>query len=225
MSTTQRRAREKERRRQSILDAARRVFFENGFQLATVDDIAAQAEVSKGTVYLYFESKETILAYLLLEGLEELVAVLEGAYAPERDTAPAERLRRLAMGYLNFFQANPHYHRLIMALDRGKFQGAVPPELYEQVLVRSLRGFHWVVEAVQQGVEQEVFDIAEPRQAAAALWASLNGVLVLLGHPLRREMIVSDLESLYWITFDVMVRGLQRERRNEPWSACGDGRN
>jgi TetR/AcrR family transcriptional regulator len=209
MSTTQRRAREKLRRRRSILDAARSVFFESGFQLATVDDVAARAEVSKGTVYLYFESKETILAHLLLEGLDDLIGVLEEAYASERDITPGERLRRLAMGYLNFFQTNPHYFRLIMAFDRGRFQESVPIEIYEQVLARSLRGFHWVVQAVQQGVNQGIFDVAEPRQAAAAVWASLNGVLVLLGHPLRREMIASDLESLYWTTFDLTLRGLQ----------------
>jgi AcrR family transcriptional regulator len=209
MSTTQRRAREKLRRRRSILDAARSVFFESGFQLATVDDVAARAEVSKGTVYLYFESKETILAHLLLEGLNDLIGVLEEAYAPERDITPGERLRRLAMGYLNFFQTNPHYFRLIMAFDRGRFQESVPIEVYEQVLARSLRGFHWVVQAVQQGVNRGIFHVAEPRQAAAAVWASLNGVLVLLGHPLRREMIASDLESLYWTTFDVTLRGLR----------------
>ncbi len=209
MSTTQRRAREKELRRRSILDSARAVFFEDGFHLATVDDVAARAEVSKGTVYLYFESKETILAHLLLEGLDELVAVLEEAYAAERDIAPGERLRRLAMGYLNFFQANPHYFRLIMALDRGRFEQTVPHELYEQVLTRSLRGFHWVIRAVEQGINQRVFNVTECRQAAAALWASLNGVLVLLGHPLRREMVASDLESLYWTTFDIALRGLQ----------------
>lgn len=209
MSTTQRRAREKLRRRRSILDAARSVFFESGFQLATVDDVAARAEVSKGTVYLYFESKETILAHLLLEGLDDLIDVLEEAYAPERDITPGERLRRLAMGYLNFFQTNPHYFRLIMAFDRGRFQESVPIEIYEQVLARSLRGFHWVVQAVQQGINQGIYDAGEPRQAAAAVWASLNGVLVLLGHPLRREMIASDLESLYWTTFDVTLRGLR----------------
>jgi len=210
MSTTQRRAREKEYRRRSILDAARAAFFESGFQLATVDDVAARAEVSKGTVYLYFESKETILAHLLLEGLGELVAALEAAYAAERDIAPGERLRRLAMGYLNFFQGNPHYYRLIMAFDRGQFQQAVPPDLYEQVLTRSLRGFHYVIQAVQEGVEEGTFDAGEPRQAAASLWAALNGVLVLLGHPLRREVVASDLESLYWATFDMMLRGLRK---------------
>jgi AcrR family transcriptional regulator len=209
MSTTQRRAREKERRRQSILDAARHVFFGEGYQAPTVDDVAARAEVSKGTVYLYFESKETILAHLLLEGLEELVAVLEEAYAAERDMAPAERLRRLAMGYLHFFQIHPHYYRLIMALDRGQFQAAVPADLYEQALACSLRGFHWVVKAVQQGIDREEFHLAEPRPAAAALWAALNGVLVLLGHPLRREMVDSDLESLYWTTFDITLRGFR----------------
>jgi len=52
VSTVQRRAREKENRRRSILDAARTLFFESGFQLATVDEVAARAEVSKGTVYL-----------------------------------------------------------------------------------------------------------------------------------------------------------------------------
>jgi len=211
MSTTQRRAREKERRRRSILDAARAVFFKkNGFQLATVDDVAAQAEVSKGTVYLYFESKETILAHLLLEGLDELVAGLEQAYAPDREIAPGERLRRLSMAYLKFFQANPHYFRLIMALDRGKFQEAVPADVYEQTLNRSLQGFHWAIQAVEQGISQGVFNVTEPRQAAAALWASLNGVLVLLAHPLRREIVASDLESLYWTTFEMSLRGLRK---------------
>jgi AcrR family transcriptional regulator len=210
MSTTQRRAREKEYRRRSILDAARAVFFEGGFQLATVDDVAARAEVSKGTVYLYFESKETILAHLLLEGLEQLVSDLEEAYAHDREIAPGERLRRLAVAYLNFFQGNPHYYRLIMAFDRGKFQEAVPAEVYEQVLTRSMRGFHRVVQTVQQGIDQGIFDVAEPRPTAAALWAALNGVLVLLSHPLRREVVASDLESLYWTTFDMFLRGLQK---------------
>lgn len=95
MPTRARREREKEERRQSILRAAREVFFENGFHRATVDDVAGRAKVSKGTVYLYFESKETILALLLLEGLNELVGDLERAYAAAEPLPADERLRRL----------------------------------------------------------------------------------------------------------------------------------
>ncbi len=74
--TASRRERERAQRRDDILRAARVVFFERGFHLATVDDVAVAAEVSKGTVYLYFDTKETILAHLLLEGLDKLIAEL-----------------------------------------------------------------------------------------------------------------------------------------------------
>ncbi len=68
--TASRRERERAQRRDDILRAAREVFFQRGFHTVTVDDIAVAAEVGKGTVYLYFDTKETILAHLLLEGLD-----------------------------------------------------------------------------------------------------------------------------------------------------------
>lgn len=83
MSTAQRRAREKAQRRREILKAARQEFFERGFHHPTVDDVAARAEVSKGTIYLYFVSKEEILAHLLLEGLDLLIGEMEAACAAE----------------------------------------------------------------------------------------------------------------------------------------------
>ncbi len=122
MTTRARREREKEERRQSILRAAREVFFENGFHRATVDNVAERAEVSKGTVYLYFESKETILAHLLLEGLGELLGELEQAYAADEPLTADERLQRLGRAYLRFFQREPEYFRLLMAMDRGRVQ-------------------------------------------------------------------------------------------------------
>jgi AcrR family transcriptional regulator len=70
--TASRRERERAERRDDILRAAREVFFQGGFHTVTVDDIAVAAEVGKGTVYLYFDTKETILAHLLLEGLDML---------------------------------------------------------------------------------------------------------------------------------------------------------
>ena len=90
--TASRREREKAQRRDDILRAAREVFFQHGFHTATVDDVAVAAEVSKGTVYLYFDTKETILAHLLLEGLDMLIADLEAAIQKARGLAEAEDL-------------------------------------------------------------------------------------------------------------------------------------
>ncbi len=206
--TASRREREKAQRREDILQAAREVFFERGIHHATVDEVAEQAEVSKGTVYLYFDTKETILAHLLLEGLELLVNDLELAFAPAESLSALERIRRLAAAYLKFFQTYPAYFHLISAFDRGRFQAAISPELYNQVLTRSLRGLRWLVRAVEQGRAEGTLRVSDARHAASLIWAGLNGVLVLLDHPLRREIVASDLESLYAGMFETLIRGL-----------------
>lgn len=211
LTTRRRRAREKEERRQSILQAAREVFLEEGFDRATVDSIAERAEVSKGTVYLYFESKETLLARLLLEGLEALIGYLEEAYAPDRALAADERLRRLGWAYLQFFQREPLYFRFLMAVDRGRFREAVTPQVYQEVLEASLEGLDWVVRAIEQGIEDGLFDRCDARQAAATLWATLNGVLELMAHPLRQEMIGVSVDVLYRTALETVIRGLRRQ--------------
>ena len=211
MTTKARREREKEKRRQSILQAARAAFFENGFHRATVDDVAERAEVSKGTVYLYFESKETLLAHLLLEGLDELLDDLEAAYAPHVSLPADERLRRLSQAYLRFFEEEPEYFRLLMAMDRGRFQDSVEPITYQQVLSARLEGLNWVARALQQGIEDGLFQPCDVQVAAAVLWSAMHGVLELTGHPLRREMIGVEREVLYQAVLETMLQGLQKQ--------------
>ena len=209
MTTRARREREKEERRRSILRAARDVFFEHGFHRATVDNVADRAEVSKGTVYLYFESKETILARLLLEGLGELIEELEQAYSAGEAIEADERLRRLGWAYFRFFQREPRYFRFLMAMGRGWFQEAVTPSLYQEVLEASMEGLAWVVRAVEQGVECGLFTCCDARQAAATLWATMNGVLELMNHPLRRELVGVGTETLYRTAMETGIQGLQ----------------
>lgn len=209
MTTRARREREKEERRQSILQAARAVFFEYGFHRATVDNVAERAEVSKGTVYLYFESKETILAHLLLEGLDELIEELEQAYAADEPILADKRLQRLGWAYLQFFQREPSYFRFLMAMDRGQFRETVTPELYQEVLEASMEGLNWVVRVVEQGIEDGVFSRCDARRAAAALWATLNGALELMEHPLRREIVGMEREALYQAALETVIRGLR----------------
>ncbi|MFN2218335.1 MAG: TetR/AcrR family transcriptional regulator [Anaerolineae bacterium] len=216
MSTAARRAREKAQRRQEILDAARREFFERGFHSPTVDDVAARAEVSKGTIYLYFESKEEILAHLLLEGLDLLVEQMEAVCRPESSTTAECTLRQLATAYLKFCQSNPSYFRLIMAFDRGRFEESISSELHRQVMNKSLQGLDMLARTIEQGASSGVFHADDPWQAAGSVWAAMNGVLVLMGHPLRQRMLRSDLDTMFKATLDLVLRGLQdREPRME----------
>ncbi len=208
--TTSRRQKEKEDRKGAILAAAREVFFEQGIRRATVDDIASRAEVAKGTVYLYFETKETILAHLLLEGLDTLGQQLEAAYAEDRPLSAEIRLRHLSDAYLNFYQSEGDYFRLMMAFDRGHFQDAVSSQVYEAILHRSLRGLHWVVRAIEQGAQSAELHVKDAKQSAGMFWAALNGVLVLVSHPLRRELVEQEVETLYAGVMEMMLKGMKK---------------
>lgn len=78
--------RRKERTRRGLLQAADHLFREKGFDATTVEEIAHAADVAKGTFFNYFETKETLLIYLLAMQIEDALAELPGAgqSAPER---------------------------------------------------------------------------------------------------------------------------------------------
>ena len=209
MTTRARREREKRERRRSILRAARDLFFENGFHEATVESVAERAEVSKGTVYLYFTSKESLLAHLLLEGLHALVTELAAACEPGAPPSADHQLRELAQVYFEFFDRDPPYFPFLMAMDRGRFQESVPPELYEEILQASLEGLTLAVEAIERGIEEGEFVCADAQKAACVFWASLNGVLQLMEHPLRREMVGVGKKALYDSTVDALINGFR----------------
>ena len=208
--TKARRERETLERREAILAAARDVFFENGIHRATVDEIAARAEVAKGTVYLYFESKETILAHLLMEGLDALRESLAEAYAENLSLSAEQRLRRLCAAYLNFFQHEQYYFRLMMAFDRGQFQEAISAELRQLIITHSMQGLRWAVRAIEQGIADGDFAVTDAKNTAGMFWAAINGALVIMSHPLRRDILEQDVESLYNGVMELTLKGIKK---------------
>ncbi|NJK86044.1 MAG: helix-turn-helix transcriptional regulator [Bacteroidales bacterium] len=79
MGISERKEREKEQRRSDIVDAAEKIFFKKGFEYATMDEIAEQAELSKGTLYLYFKSKEELLYAIHLRAMKIIKGLFESA--------------------------------------------------------------------------------------------------------------------------------------------------
>jgi TetR/AcrR family transcriptional regulator, fatty acid metabolism regulator protein len=85
-------------KRESILRAATRVFARNGYFNSKVADIAREADVADGTVYLYFKSKEEILHSIFDQNMAEAIA--SGRVLIEKLRDPGEKLRRIAMLHL-----------------------------------------------------------------------------------------------------------------------------
>ena len=85
-------------KRESILRAATRVFARNGYFNSKVADIAREADVADGTVYLYFKSKEEILHSIFDQNMAE--AIVSARQLTEKLSDPREKLRRIAALHL-----------------------------------------------------------------------------------------------------------------------------
>ncbi len=100
-------------RRGEILEAARRVFATRGFAAATVDEIAREAGIAKGTIYLYYRSKGDVYAGAALEGLralhEQVVAEVRHA------ETPFEKVRAFIATKARYFERNVDFFRLYYA--------------------------------------------------------------------------------------------------------------
>src|SRR5262245_43254562 len=97
-------------RTSAILEAARKVFAKEGFNDATVDDIAAEAGVAKGTVYLYYGSKREIYFAALKFGIERMYAALVEELKSVSTTE--DKLRALIAAKLAYFEENRDFFKI-----------------------------------------------------------------------------------------------------------------
>jgi AcrR family transcriptional regulator len=106
-----------EQRRCSILRAARAVFARQGYSDTVVEDIATQAGIAKGTLYLYFPSKEQIYLAALLEQARQLDADSRAAMSEAADWR--DKLRAYLHVRLDYFERHQDFLRIYMTEFRG----------------------------------------------------------------------------------------------------------
>src|SRR5215831_12328328 len=91
-------------KRERILDAAERIFARHGFFAAKVSDVAKEAGVADGTIYLYFKSKDDLLISLFGRRMQQLNAALRTAIAGK---SPRDQLRAFIRTYLQLVADEP----------------------------------------------------------------------------------------------------------------------
>ena len=111
MGTKIRKEQEKENRRQVILDAAEYIMQLNGVYGLNIDMIATETQLAKGTIYLYFKSKEEIIAALSLKGRVLLLRAIQQEV--NRHELPIEKLKAIVYAAYNFYKENSLLNDLV----------------------------------------------------------------------------------------------------------------
>ena len=201
--------RRKDARPQEILAAALAVFAERGFAAARMDDIAARARVSKGTIYLYFESKEAVFRALIQETLAKRVSDLAAFVRDHRGpVAPLLRELLLRLGHMVSTSDLVVLPKMVIA-EAGNFPDLA--RIYrEEVVERGLTLFGGLL---QSGMERGEFRKMPVQHAVrlciaplllAAIWRTTFAPL---------DPTPYDYAGLVEAHVSTLLRGLQAEER------------
>jgi AcrR family transcriptional regulator len=198
----------KENRKNTILKAARRLFFDRGFKAVTVDNIAAKAEVSKGSIYLCFESKEEIYAQILIS---DNIALYERIKNFSHTEASATQLLlEFARIYVDYFLNNNELFRILMTFMMQTSQMNLTEKQNNELIRSTNQNIKIFSEIIQKGVDSGEFSpIDNIRQLQNGIWGMLNGIISLYlftGNPIKRtERIHSTVRD----SLNVFIAGLK----------------
>lgn len=193
-----RRERKKDETRERISQAAIQLFEEKGFEATTVDEIAARADVAKGTFFNYFPRKEAVLHAITERQLDAIEAVVE-QLAPDPQPVSA-KIHAVYAKACALYSQNPALHRhAIIEMLRGPLSDAVNIDVRAQSFMRAL-----VVEGQQRG--QLRTDVEPDRMAYTLRSVFFMTVLVWVHCP---ELF--DLSDEVKARVTLLLQGLEPE--------------
>jgi TetR/AcrR family transcriptional regulator len=120
MTIAERKEREREERRMQIISAAEHLFFEYGYDQVSMEQIAREAELSKGTIFFYFKSKEALYFTIVLQGIKLLHEMISDA-VNQCEGPAVNHLGALGMAGIRFAREFPGYRSMILLFKSGRF--------------------------------------------------------------------------------------------------------
>lgn len=182
MGIVERKQREKEQRRLTILQKAEEIIIRKGLIATTMDEIASACELSKGTLYLYFKSKEELYRQIMINIIDNFVQIVLHNLNLHQDYE--RRLNSLGESYLEFYRKFPNQFKIMNDTDcehdHAKLSSSdIEVELFE----RSGKIWQIVESVIEEGISLGYF-IREciPMEIGIMIWASSNGIIKLIEH-------------------------------------------
>ena len=209
MQKESRKIREFRRREQEILTAALRLFLEQGEDSVTVEMIADDVGIVKGTMYKHFKSKAEIYLRLMLD-YERDLSVLLHSESIEKDR------EALSREYFAFRMSDPERYRLFDRLEEKVVKNNQMPELVEELHGIRASNFNHLTGVIQQRIDEGKLEDVPAYFHYCAAWALVQGAMSMYHSPFWQE-VIEDKEGYMQFLTDIGVRmGNRLKRRKDP---------
>lgn len=221
MTITDRRERDKQQRRDSIVDAAERFFFTKGFPTTTIDEIAEAAELSKGTIYLYFKNKEELYVAIVQRGMHFLTELFREAIA--KSPTGKEKVRAIGQALLMFYERQPHHFKALF-YHHDSPSCPVPDVDRGGPLIKALihdreELYAFSVEAIRSGIaDGSIRPDVDPVKATIVFVSMILGLvrMVSVEEKFLLKRFNLSAEDLIKAAFEMIGRPLTGPRQQKP---------
>jgi AcrR family transcriptional regulator len=153
-----------------ILKTSLKLFCEKGYYATSIEEIAKQAQISKGLLYHYFKSKTEVLAALVDLRIDEVLAVMNAAQAQSK---PAAQIQHIVEGALADVQQQPDVFRFYLNLFSQPKLDPIVAQSTQKLMDEQARQFE---------VQTQMFDTLgaeNPRQRSLYFSATLQGIMLM----------------------------------------------
>ncbi len=202
------RAEARRQKRERIVEAAIRVFARNGFGASRVSDIAREAGVADGTIYLYFQNKEDILLTIFEEKMAEVLDGLRAALDEVDD--PIERIAVFARYHFEQLRRNPALAQVFqveLRQSRRFFRGYRPERLWDYLAL--------LESAIRDGqAAGRIREDVDPFLLKWGLFGALDELAIQWVVSRKRDRF--DLDRAAVQVVEVFLRGMLRPTLDGP---------
>ena len=217
MGTKERRDRERDELRTKILDAARTLFVEQGYEAASMRKIADAIEYSPTAIYAYFKDKAELMQQLCQHDFQSLAHVFHDL---NQITDPIERIRQTGQTYIKFAAENPNHYRFMFMTPHAEIQGDCEiQQAYERDPNKdnpNENSYLFLLLACEQAIKDGRLrpELTDPQLVAQTFWAAVHGVASIeVTFKNDPWMQMADLDTRARTMIDGILRGLVKESK------------
>ena len=203
--TANRRQAERKARISSILNAARKVFYKEGYLGTTIRKIAYEAELSQGAIYRFFRGIDEIYAEILLDQFHIIDEALEKGIAEGK--TPTGKIKCMTQRYLEYYLTFPESYDLFLFGNAGWRRVGLKQEIVSRLDEAISGNLRFVMIVLEEGIAEGTFKISDIGKTAYLLWTAIEGLIV--NH--RRNLLENtnwDIRELIEDQIDILLNGI-----------------
>ncbi|MBI9048633.1 MAG: TetR/AcrR family transcriptional regulator [Anaerolineaceae bacterium] len=213
MQKENKRARVAELHRQIVMDCAKGLFLEKGYEATSMEEICEVSTYSRRTIYKYFKNKEDIYLHLVYQGLENLHQEIKLAI----NSTPyfMAQYRAVCNAMKAYYQNHPHSFQAVNQRKSTAADQVVAPQILSDISTIGEEINLVLISYIEAGIKVHVvLDTIHPRQTVYVLWSSISALLEMAENKeehIKKQFGIS-IDDFLQYGFDQIIDSILEER-------------